>query len=274
MSLPKLDPSNRDREYKQRNFEEVSQIVHTWLFTNDVGHREMDRDILGLDPLLSKGWQSMGVLHYLGLKKEFKGIFLNSDLDQAIRDLKSDGQDFSFIIELLENTSDDYDETLVESLYEVGKSQDKDFEEHYKLRLREIKDTDGQTNQTQSRKEQGILRGILFKGVSEAKCAICHRTFPTDIMVAAHIKPRSKCTTQERKNPNVVMPVCKVGCDDFFEKGYLLVDQEGVIRLNEKITCYSELQNILDSLTGNLCTHFNDETEDFFSYKRNSLLQD
>ena len=90
MLIPKLDPSRRDREYKQRNFEEVSQIAHTWLFTNDVGHREMDRDILGLDPLSSKGWQSMGVLHYLGLKREFKGIFHNSELNQAIRELKSD----------------------------------------------------------------------------------------------------------------------------------------------------------------------------------------
>ena len=104
--IPKLDPSGIDREYKQRNFEEISQIVHTWLFTNDVGHREMDKDILGLDPLSSKGWRSMNVLHYLGLKREFKGIFHNSDLNQAISDLKSDEQDFSFIIELLENTSE------------------------------------------------------------------------------------------------------------------------------------------------------------------------
>ena len=132
MLIPRLDPDKRDREYKQRNFEEISQIVHTWLFTK-VGHREMDRDILGLDPSSTRGYQSMGVLHHLGLRKEFKGIFLNSDLNQAISDLKSDEQDFSFIIELLENTSDDYGETLVESLYEVGKSRDKDFEEHYKL---------------------------------------------------------------------------------------------------------------------------------------------
>ena len=48
----------------------------------------MDRDILGLDPLSSLGLQSMNVLHYLGLKKDFKGIFLNSDLNQAINDLK------------------------------------------------------------------------------------------------------------------------------------------------------------------------------------------
>jgi len=271
MLIPKLDLSKRDREYKQRNFEEVSQIVHTWLFTTDVGHREMDRDILGLDPLSFKGWQSMNVLHYLGLKKEFKGIFHNFNLNQAIEHLKFDEQDFSFIIELLENTSADYGDTLIQSLYEAGKSQDKDFEKHYELRLQEIKDTDGQTNQTQSREEQGILRGILFKSVSEEKCAICHRTFPTDIMVAAHIKPRSKCSTKERKNPNVVMPVCKVGCDDFFEKGYLIIDQSGVIQINEEMNHSGELQSVLDSLSGNRCTHFKQETEDFFSYKRNSL---
>jgi hypothetical protein len=274
MLIPKLIPSRRDREYKQRNFEEISQIVHTWLFTNDVGHREMDRDILGLDPLSSKGWQSMGVLHYMGLKKDFKGIFHNSDLNQAIEYLKSDEQDFSLIIELLENTSADYGERLVQSLYEVGKSQDSDFEEHFKFRLQEIKETDGQTNQTQSRKEQGILRGILFKGLPEAKCAICYRNFPTNIMVAAHIKPRSKCSTQERKNPNVVMPVCKVGCDELFEKGYLIIDKSGVIQINEEMIYSSDLHFVLTSLTGKRCSHFKPETEEFFSYKRNSLKQD
>ena len=274
MLIPKLDPSKRDREYKQRNFEEVSQIAHTWLFTNDVGHREMDRDILGLDPLSSKGWQSMGVLHYLGLKKDFKGIFHNAELNVAINHLKSSDQEFSFIIELLENTAADYGEKLVQSLYAMGKFRNKDFEEHYKLRLREIKNTDGQTNQTQSRKEQGILRGILFKDVSEAKCAICHRTFPTDLMVAAHIKPRSKCSTKERKNPNIVMPVCKVGCDDFFEKGYLIIDQSGVIQINEEITYSSELRTVLSELNQKRCTHFNEETEVFFSYKRKSFKED
>ncbi len=192
MAIPKLNPSRRDREYKQRNFEEISQIVHTWLATNDVGHREMDRDILGLDPLSSKGWQSMGVLHYLGLKKEFKGLFLNSDLNQAINQLREDEQDFGFIIELLENTSEGCSASLIDSLYKTGKAQGKDFEGHYRLRLNELENTDRRGNQTQSRKEQGILRAILFKGVAETKCAICHRTLPTDLVVAAHIKPKKQ----------------------------------------------------------------------------------
>jgi len=274
MKIPRLDPSHRDREYKKWDFEEISQIVHTWLFNSDCGHREMDKDILGLDPKSSKGYQSMNVLHYLGLKKEFKGVFGNAELNHAIDELRSDEQDFDLIIELLENSAPNSGQTLIQALYENGKAQDRDFEEHFKLRLKEIRNTDGQSNRAQSRKEQGILRGILFKGASEAKCAICHRTVPTDLMVAAHIKPRSKCSTSERKNPNVVMPVCKVGCDDFFEKGYLIVDQGGVIQINEQMKYSDELKALLSELEGKRCTYFSQETEGFFSYKRGSLKPD
>ena len=271
MKIPKLDPSGRKQEYNQRNFEEISQIVHTWLFTDNVGHREMDRDILRLDPVSSRGWQSMNVLHCLGLKKEFKGIFFNADMKEAINQLKSNEQDFELIIELLENTSTEYSETLVESLYESSKFQDKDFEEHYKNRLAELENTDGRGTQTQSRKEQAILRARLLKSASEIKCAICHRTFPTNLVVAAHIKPRRKCSTSERKNPDIVMPICKVGCDDFFEKGYIIVDEKGVVQINEKIDCSPELKAILGKLAGKHCTHFNEKTADFFAYKRESF---
>ena len=58
-------------------------------------------------------------------------------------------------------------------------------------------------------------------------CAFAIETLPTNLLVAAHIKPRSKCSTSERKNPNVVMPLCKIGCDDFFEKGYLISKCKG-----------------------------------------------
>ena len=267
MEIPKLNPSGRKQEYKARSSEEISEIVYTWLFTNDVGHREMDKK-LGF----SKGFQSMGVLHYLGLRKEFKGIFVNSDLNQAIEQLEADEQDFSLVIGHLKNTSANSDSSIIESLYETGKTQDKNFEEHYKFRLNELEDTDRQGNQTQSRKEQGILRAILFKDVTETQCAICQRTFPTDLMVAAHIKPRSKCSALERKNPNVVMPVCKVGCDDFFEEGYIIVDTTGVIRVNQGKNYSPELKSILTDTAGKRCTHFNNDTAKFFSYKRNISL--
>jgi hypothetical protein len=271
MNIPQLTPSTRDREYKEWNFDEISQIVHAWLFQNDVGHREIDRDILNLDPLSSKGWQSMGVLHFLGLKKEFKGIFVKVPLPQVVKLLEEDQQDFNFIIELLENTTQENGEALIASLFETGKLKDENFEEHYRLRLDELENTDGSGNQTQSRKEQSILRGMLFKGLQETKCAVCHRTFPIDLMVAAHIKPRSKCSTSERKNPNVVMPVCKIGCDDFFEKGYLIVDNVGKICLNTNINYSTELKSILSNYEGKYCTHFDANTEKFFEYKRDSF---
>ena len=271
MSLPKLNRSERDREYKQRNFEEIAQIVYTWLFKNDISHRDMDRDILGLDSNESRGWQSMGVLHFLGLKAEFKGVFLDMDLSQAIEMLGSDNQDFSFIIELLESTLEDHEEALLQSLYETGKSQDINFEDHYKLRLSELADTDAPTAQGQSRKEQSILRSILFKGVLENRCAICHRTFPIELMVAAHIKPRSKCSTSERKNANVVMPVCKVGCDEFFEKGYITVDKEGLTQINDDANYSDDLRLILKELIGKKCIYFNQDTADFFAFKRESF---
>lgn len=271
MNIPKLNPSDRAREYKQYSFEEISQIVRTWLFEKKIPQRDMDRDILNLDSDSSGGWQSMGVLHHLGLKREFKGIFAGLNLNQAINQLKEDGQDFGLIIELLENTSENSNTFITDSLYETGKSQDKNFEDHYRHRLDELETTDAQTGQIKLRKEQGILRAIHFKGFEEKRCAICSRILPTNVMVAAHIKPRSKCITSERKNHNVVMPVCKVGCDDFFEKFYILVNPEGLINVNKMMKYTSDLESILAELDGKKCTHFNQDTEGFFDYKRESF---
>lgn len=64
------------------------------------------------------------------------------------------------------------------------------------------------------------------------------------------------------------MPVCKVGCDDFYEKGYIIIDQKGTIKLNENITYSSDLQLILNNIVGKFCTHFNSDTAQFFEYKR------
>lgn len=267
MKIPKLDPQKRDREYKLYTFEEKSKIVHAWMFKNDSGHREMDRDILGLDPTYSRGFQSMGVCHYLGLKKEFKGIFSQIDLDEALDLLKADKQDFKYIIELLESTSQDFNELFVTDLYEKCRKDNYNFEKHYQ-RLEELDSTDRKGNKSHSRKEQQILRALLFKDSEEMQCSVCQRNFPVNLMVAAHIKPRSKCSTSERKDPKIVMPVCKVGCDDFYEKGYIIIDQKGTIKLNENITYSSDLQLILNNIVGKFCTHFNSDTAQFFEYKR------
>jgi hypothetical protein len=77
---------------------------------------------------------------------------------------------------------------------------------------------------TRLRKEQSFLRCYLFGDRSTGSCGICGVTLPRDLLVAAHIKRRSACSPQEQRDyRNVVMPMCKLGCDDLFERGYIAV---------------------------------------------------
>lgn len=66
-------------------------------------HRQLDEEVLGLDRNISRGYQSMGILHFLGLKADFHGIFQAISESQVIGLLKADEQDFSSVISFLES---------------------------------------------------------------------------------------------------------------------------------------------------------------------------
>ena len=100
MNIPELRPSERAREYNLYTDIERAKIVHGWLFERKT-HRELDEEFLGLDRDISRGYQAMGVLHFLGLKKEFHGIFNNVSKTLAISVLQENEQDFSEIIRYL-----------------------------------------------------------------------------------------------------------------------------------------------------------------------------
>ena len=101
MLIPKLKPSGRDREFLKYTSKQRSEVLVGWIFKSE-NHRELDIKIL--DPgFKSLGFQSMSILHYLGLKKEFKGIFKNHTIFEAISILEADNQDFSEVIWLLEH---------------------------------------------------------------------------------------------------------------------------------------------------------------------------
>jgi len=107
MDIPELERSPRTREYKNYTFEEISRLVKHWLFIGDLGHRNLEREILGIDPEYFRGFQSMGILHYLGLKQSFKGIFQGLELPYVISELKDNHQDFTEIISHLESDQQD-----------------------------------------------------------------------------------------------------------------------------------------------------------------------
>ena len=100
MDIPELRPSERAREYNLYKDVERAKIVHGWLFEEKT-HRELDEEVLELDRNISKGYQSMGVLHFLGLKKEFHGIFHNVSKPLVISALQENEQDFREVIRYL-----------------------------------------------------------------------------------------------------------------------------------------------------------------------------
>tara|TARA_B100000315_G_C14518423_1_gene560344 strand:+ start:496 stop:1401 length:906 start_codon:yes stop_codon:yes gene_type:complete len=134
--------------------------------------------------------------------------------------------------------------------------------------LKELHNTDDLSPGAKGRKEQTLLREHLVGNSKETKCSLCHKVFPNNLMIAAHIKPRRDCSEEERKDLNVVMPVCKIGCDDLYEKGYILVDESGQILKNQTMKFPSELDSFVNQYLGKKCTHHNENTKKYFEKRK------
>ena len=61
-------------------------------------------------------------------------------------------------------------------------------------------------SQTMVRREQSLLREQLFGGRQSAACPVCGQLFSSEFLVAAHIKPRSKCSTAENLISQISQP--------------------------------------------------------------------
>jgi len=142
-----------------------------------------------------------------------------------------------------------------------------DLKRKIKEALNNMDETDRPGNKNKSRNEQGLLRTNLFSDAEEFRCALCNQIRPVRIMVAGHIKPRNKCEKEERLDTNVVMPICKIGCDELYEKGYLLVDKDGLIIKNNSKPIPQDLDIFFKQYKGLKCTHFNDRTRNYFQFK-------
>lgn len=267
IEIPLRDYSKRAREYLLRDNDQIVEIVKTYLFDNSTSHRKLDENILGLDASVSKGYQSMGVLHYLGLKGEFKGLFAEKSLNKAIEILQNASEDFSDIIELISDKEDNENKVVSELLDKSKQSLKTVNIEQLQRRLEELENTEAKQKKSSGRKEQAILRSLMIGDKEEIQCALCHKLMPTNLIVTAHIVPRNKCSLKQRKDPEIVMPACKVGCDSFFEEGYLEVDNNGSIRISEMLKLSNDLKQSLDPYVGKICLAFSESTESYFAQK-------
>jgi 5-methylcytosine-specific restriction protein A len=105
MTLPTLKKKARRREFDSTDEALRANVVKAWLF-DGLTHRQIDDEILGLDRNFTKGFQSMGVLHFLGLIGEFRGVFAYISHNEAISLMNEDSQDFSEVIALLLKQTD------------------------------------------------------------------------------------------------------------------------------------------------------------------------
>tara|TARA_R110002153_G_scaffold12031_1_gene45722 strand:- start:344 stop:1324 length:981 start_codon:yes stop_codon:yes gene_type:complete len=138
--------------------------------------------------------------------------------------------------------------------------------ESLKKRLANMEFTDTEAT-VKRRREQQILADILFLDKTEESCSICHKVMPTELLHAAHIKQRSECTKKEKTDPNIVMPLCKLGCDDLFEQGFILINSKGRIKKNSNTLISKDLDLHLESLVELECTSFNKNTAPYFKHR-------
>jgi ribosomal protein L44E len=96
--FPELAFNSRDREYKTYKENLRDEIIYEYLF-NGKSRRWLDEKILRLDPKYSKGWQSFGILNYVGLTDKHKGILKNRTIDEVLQFLlNQQSQNYDLIV--------------------------------------------------------------------------------------------------------------------------------------------------------------------------------
>ncbi|MGW4963203.1 hypothetical protein ACWEPL_38805 [Nonomuraea sp. NPDC004186] len=116
------------------------------------------------------------------------------------------------------------------------------------------------------RREQSALRQLLFGSAIIATCALCGEAYPVRFLVAAHIKMRSLCSDEERRDlSNIAMPACQFGCDALYEAGYISVGQDGTIVASTP-EADGALADRLNDLAGRPCLSFSENSRRYFEW--------
>jgi len=123
------------------------------------------------------------------------------------------------------------------------------------------------------RLEQSYLRHALFGEAELAICSLCGRRLPVGLLIAAHLKPRSECTRSERLDvKNIVSSMCLLGCDAFYERGFVAVHEAGRILVSNAQS--SRAANVaLQLLRGRSCSAWKASTAKYFDWHRKRRFQ-
>ena len=106
-------------------------------------------------------------------------------------------------------------------------------------------------------------------------CGFCGREFPNNLLIAAHIKPRAKCTVGERNDfDHIGMPACLFGCDSLYEKGYISV-RNGKVIVWDQITELNTgaIKNVTKDLNGRDISRWNSKTSPYFNWHYQNIYK-
>jgi hypothetical protein len=94
-------------------------------------------------------------------------------------------------------------------------------------------------------------------------------------LVAAHIKKRSLCSDQERRDlRHVAMLACAFGCDALYEMGWITVDHEGrvqTVALDQ--VPEGRIRTHVQDLAGRRCTAHDPASEVYFAWHRTTIFR-
>lgn len=218
-NIPNPSPSDRSGEFKNYQEHLRNEVVYKYLFEAK-SHRGLDEGVLGLNPVESKGYQSMGILHYLGLKAEHKGALYALDISTGIKKLqRANEKEFSEIISCLYRYIENIDYFLFldddEQEYPEGKES---FRSH---RVRE-----------RNSKLVNDAKDAFVKKHGSLFCEVCNINFENNyglrgsrFIEAHHIKPVSQLKNEEKTKIKDLAMLCPNCHRMIHRKPYITVEE-------------------------------------------------
>jgi len=123
------------------------------------------------------------------------------------------------------------------------------------------------------RGEQSELRRRLLRGRTVALCSICGEELNESLLVAAHIKKRASCSGEEKLDPQVVVLMCKLGCDALYEYGYLSVEH-GVVKTRRIGTDPPRITRLLNRLHDREFPEWTERRSEYFAWHMANVSRD
>ncbi len=206
VDIPILNRKDRKREYEYFSAAEHRAVVEAYLFKG-MSFRKIEQDILGLDSDYFRGYRSMSILRYLGIGTEFKGLFKDMTVAQAVVELQQTASvDYENIIAILSGR--EVSETLCEA----------DIQSETALDYRTVREGRRELIYTTRYERSPILRkrAIQIHGTTCTACAFNFYDFygerGKDYIEVHHLIPLSTLDEEFEINPATDMTVVCSNC--------------------------------------------------------------